>query len=190
MEHAYLVTFLACPKKGDPKKGTRRKFLTPCSVVLGTFRKLALRAQTVRNASPSDSVAWLNFRMGTQKTRFKSLPQPRTSPERIYEILGHPSWPKVASRRANAHCLRPTFSDEVGEAEFARSSGRGLRRVQNFVQAAKGMCKKHEITPPPAPVASTVSPPRPGRGARRAAPECRRSGAGNPGRDWSLLRRS
>src|SRR5574341_440887 len=59
---------LSCvPKKGDPKKGTRRKFLTPCSVALGTFRKLALRAQTVRNASPSDSVAWLNFRMGTMQ---------------------------------------------------------------------------------------------------------------------------
>ncbi len=62
-----FVTFLACPlcalatagcenlndaitqlqgKKGDPKKGTRRKFFTACSVVLGTFRKLALRAQT------------------------------------------------------------------------------------------------------------------------------------------------
>ena len=42
---AYMpsVTFLACPKKGDPKKGTRRKFFTPGSVVLGTFRKLADR---------------------------------------------------------------------------------------------------------------------------------------------------
>ena len=31
---------LSCvPKKGNRKKGTRRKFLTPCSVVLGTFRK-------------------------------------------------------------------------------------------------------------------------------------------------------
>jgi hypothetical protein len=36
-----VVTFLACPKKGDPKKGTRRKFFTACSIVLGTFRKLA-----------------------------------------------------------------------------------------------------------------------------------------------------
>ena len=61
----FILRHLSCvPKKGDRKKGTRRKFLTPCSVVLGTFRKLALRAQTVRNASPSDSVAWLNFRIG------------------------------------------------------------------------------------------------------------------------------
>jgi hypothetical protein len=46
-----LVCHLSCvPKKGDPKKGTRRKSFTACSVVLGTFRKLALRAQTVRNA--------------------------------------------------------------------------------------------------------------------------------------------
>ena len=44
-----LVTFLACPKKGDPKKGTQRKSFTAGSVVLSTFRKLALRAQTVRN---------------------------------------------------------------------------------------------------------------------------------------------
>ncbi len=136
---------LSCvPKKGDPKKGTRRKFFTPCSVVLGTFRKLALRAQTVRNASPSDSVAWLNFRMGTkQQAPLLILTQPRTSPERTYEIFGHQSWPKEASRRANAHCLRPTCPDKVGEAEFARSSGRGLRRVKNFIKDAKGMCKKN-----------------------------------------------
>ena len=31
---------LSCvPKKGDRKKGTRRKFFTACSVVLSTFRK-------------------------------------------------------------------------------------------------------------------------------------------------------
>jgi hypothetical protein len=57
------------------------------------------------------------------------------------DILGHPSWPKRAARRANA-CLRPTCPDKVGEAEFARSSERGLRRVQNVVKAAKGMCRK------------------------------------------------
>ena len=35
---------LSCvPKKGDPKKGTRRKSFPACSVVLGTFRKLADR---------------------------------------------------------------------------------------------------------------------------------------------------
>jgi hypothetical protein len=42
---------------------------------------------------------------------------------------------KVASQRANAHCLRP-------QAEFARASGRGLRQVKNFIKDAKGMCKK------------------------------------------------
>ena len=36
-----LLCHLSCvPKKGDPKKGTRRKFLTACSIVLSTFRKL------------------------------------------------------------------------------------------------------------------------------------------------------
>jgi hypothetical protein len=28
------------------------------------------------------------------------------------------------------------------EAEFARASGRGLRRIRNFIQDAKEMCKK------------------------------------------------
>ncbi len=149
---------LSCvPKKGDPKKGTRRKFFTPCSVVLGTFRKLALRAQTVRNASPSDSVAWLNFRMGIpcKNLRFKSLPQPRTSPERPYDIFGHPSWPKEASHRANAlHCLHPAFTSGTAsagrlrpKAEFARASGRGLRRVKNIACTrvfARARCSGHE----------------------------------------------
>jgi hypothetical protein len=36
---------------------------------------------------------------------------------------------------ASAGCLRP-------KAEFTRASGRGLRRVKNIVQDAKGMCKK------------------------------------------------
>ncbi len=53
------------------------------------------------------------------------------------KFLGHPSWPKGASRRAHAHCLRP-------QAEFARASGRGLRRVRNFIKDAKGMCKKEK----------------------------------------------
>jgi len=56
---------------------------------------------------------------------------PRSGP---YDIFGHPSWPKEASRRANAYCLRP-------QAEFTRASGHGLRRVKNIVQDAKGMCK-------------------------------------------------
>jgi len=50
-----------------------------CGAVM--IRKLALRAQTVRNASPSDSVACLDFRPGF-------IPQSRTSLERTYEISG------------------------------------------------------------------------------------------------------
>src|ERR1700690_1122305 len=38
---------------------------------------------------------------------------------------------------ARARCLRP-------QAEFARASGRGLRRVKNVVQDTKGMCKKND----------------------------------------------
>jgi hypothetical protein len=70
----------------------------------------------------------------------KALPQPRTScidrrdgsPER-------PLHPALVYGRviARAGCLRP-------QAEFARASGRGLRRVKNIVQDAKGMCKKND----------------------------------------------
>ena len=136
---------------------TRRKFLTPCSVVLSTFRKLALRAQTVRNASPSDSVAWLNFRMGTMQEApiliFTPNPaRPRSGPTKFWGTQSIPPLTPAplplrgegkrrgcliieASRRANAHCLRP-------QAEFARSSGRGLRRVQNFVTGREGDVQK------------------------------------------------
>jgi len=44
-----------------PDSSTRRKSCTACSITLGTFRYLALQAQTVRNALPSDSVACLNL---------------------------------------------------------------------------------------------------------------------------------
>ena len=37
----------------------------------------------------------------------------------------------------------------VREAEFARASGRGLRRVRNFVQDVKGKCKKEKRSIPP-----------------------------------------
>jgi hypothetical protein len=80
----------------------------------------------------------LDFAFPLAVKEVTSFTQPRTSPERTYEILGHTSWPKVASQRANAHCLRP-------QAEFARASGRGLRRVQNFIKDAKGMCKKKSM---------------------------------------------
>ena len=57
------ITFLACPRKVTRRKAPRGPSGPSCSIVLAPFRKLALsgewrmRAQTVRNASPSDSVA-------------------------------------------------------------------------------------------------------------------------------------
>jgi hypothetical protein len=42
------VTFLARSKKGDSKKAQRKPF-TACSVILGTFRKLADRNIFVHN---------------------------------------------------------------------------------------------------------------------------------------------
>jgi len=53
--------------------------------------------------------------------------------------------------RANAYCLRPQahtslwpvlMSAKREYRLFTRASGRGLRRVKNVVQDAKGMCKK------------------------------------------------
>lgn len=55
------------------------------------------------------------------------------------KFQGHPSWPKGASRQGERACLRP-------KAEFARLSGRGLRRVWNFIQDAKGMYKNNPRT--------------------------------------------
>ena len=52
-----FVTFLACPGKVTQRRAPRGPSGPSCSVALGTFRKLALRAQTVRNVSPSGSVA-------------------------------------------------------------------------------------------------------------------------------------
>ncbi len=52
-----LVTFLACPRKVTQRRAPGEHSFPSCSVVLGAFRNLTLRAQTVRNASPSDSVA-------------------------------------------------------------------------------------------------------------------------------------
>jgi hypothetical protein len=134
----YLKSFfrhLSCvPKKCDRKKGTRRKFFTPDSVVLSTFRKQPALAHGTRKRWPqarqpsgSDSpkcftLGWpvfapalintghrlgrlAKFSHGNHARNFDSnlYPKPRTSPERTYEIFGHLSWPKVASRRANAH---------------------------------------------------------------------------------------
>ena len=82
-------------------------------------------------------IIWAMAEKGSEIFLFPTPARPWSGPTKL---LGHPSWPKEAARRVNAHCLRPTCPDEVGEAEFARSSGHGLRRVNNFVQDAKGMC--------------------------------------------------
>ncbi len=90
----------------------------------------------------ADSVAYLNFRMGS----VKDFNQPRTSLERPYEILGNTTWPKEAS--GSLRC--PSSNHEEGfmitvfgaralseaEGKFARASGRGLSRVQKFIQDA------------------------------------------------------
>jgi hypothetical protein len=64
-------------------------------------------------------------RMGTAETK-GFTPTPHVPGAALTIFLG---------AIARARCLRP-------QAEFARASGRGLRRVKNIVQDAKGMCKK------------------------------------------------
>jgi hypothetical protein len=88
---------LSCvPKKGDPKKGTRRKSFMASSIVLGTFRKLAFGLRQSEMLQPRTwSLAWI-FAWGV-------TPKPHTSLERPYEISGHSSRPKSTPRRANAH---------------------------------------------------------------------------------------
>ena len=86
------------------------------------------------NFSPAEPIDRNKKTMIVSKTL--SLSKTRASPERPYEIFGHPSRPKDAFRQDYANCLRP-------QAEFSRASGRGIRRVKNFIQDAKGMCKKN-----------------------------------------------
>jgi len=51
------------------------------------------------------------------------------------KFLGHRLGLRKRPHRGERACLRP-------QAEFARASGRGLRRVKNFIKNAKGTCKK------------------------------------------------
>jgi len=80
LAYELLVAFLACPRKVTQRRapgGNALRHAWSSSVHFGNslhsrialinagHRLANLLAQTVRNASPSDSVAWLNFRMGT-----------------------------------------------------------------------------------------------------------------------------
>jgi len=80
----YLSSMLSSPFLLARRKVTQRRApgdhsCPSCSVVLGAFRKLALRAQTVRNASPSDSVACREWSHGVGPRL--ALPKPRASLE-------------------------------------------------------------------------------------------------------------
>ena len=127
------ATFLACPKKGGAKEGHPATILIRLARSSSVhFRNSGFALRQSEMFNPRTRSHDGSVRMGKP---FKQYPKTRMSPERPYEILGHRSWPKEASRRADANCLRP-------KAEFSRPSERGLRPVQNFVQAAKGICKK------------------------------------------------
>jgi hypothetical protein len=101
----FFPLHLSCvPKKGDPRRAPGENSLRQArssSVHFGNslnsrialinagHRLANLRAQTVRNASPSDSVAWLNFRMGTMQVTsiliFTPNPaRPRSGPTKFW----------------------------------------------------------------------------------------------------------
>ena len=98
------ATFLACPKKGGAKEGH------PATNLIRHARSYSVH---FRN-SPFEQVKHYGLgqsEMFNPRTRshdgsvrmgkpFKQYPKTRMSPERPYEIVGHPSWPKDASRRA------------------------------------------------------------------------------------------
>jgi len=62
-----------------------------------------------------------------QKLKLASSPDPRTSPERTYKILGHPFWPTEASRWVNAHCLHPAFTSVTVRVQSVRGHRPSLR---------------------------------------------------------------
>jgi len=140
--HVFSISILICRTRITPpspfKKGSAVSALScsgnydPCSIAVRVFR---VRAARCRGKAESNC--------------FTPNPaRPRSGP---YDIFGHPFWPKEASPRANAkYCLHPAFTSGTAsagclrpKAEFTRASGRGLRRVKNIVQDAKGMCKKN-----------------------------------------------
>jgi hypothetical protein len=138
--HMYSTSTLICRSRSTPpspfKKGSAVSALS-CS------RNYDLRSIATRVFRSELPGAWAS----QNQKLYPNPARPRSVP---YDICGHPSWPKEASRRANAlHCLHPAFTSGTAsagrlrpQAEFARASGRGLRRVKNVVQDAKGMCKK------------------------------------------------
>ena len=81
-----LVTFLACPRKVTQRRAPGENFLPAYSVVLGAFRKLALRASNIRNALPSDSVACLKFSHGIAIWRSPCTPCASPAPS-VHECL-------------------------------------------------------------------------------------------------------
>ncbi len=132
--HQFLtfVTFLACPRKVTQRRAPGGNSLRHAQSSLVHFGNSPFGSD-----SPKCLTRGLNrmpkFPHGTAFLDLK--PNPHVPGAALTIFLGTRLGPKVASQRANANCLRP-------QAEFSRASGRGLRRVKNVVQDAKGMCKK------------------------------------------------
>jgi len=110
------ATFLACPKKGGAKEGHPAAILVRHARSSSAhFRNSGFALRQSEMFNPLTRSHDGNDRMGWSL----AVPKLRMSPERPYEIMGHRSWPKEASRRADVNCLRP-------EAKFSRRSGHGL----------------------------------------------------------------
>ena len=144
-----LITSLFEQRSTPPSPGERARPCLPDFVTASVFSILTMLVREPVHGMQGllERQRFLQF-LCAGNGRIKIYPNPARPRSGSYDILGHPSWPKEASPKGRmrcitactrvivrARCMRP-------QAEFTRASGRGLRRVKNVVQDAKGMCKK------------------------------------------------
>jgi hypothetical protein len=144
-----FVTFLACPSKVtqrrapgwsfdiDPARSSSVRFENSPfgQVKLSGLEQFETFNPRTRSHSGKD-------RMGKDPERQKPFPKPARPWTRPYEIPGHPSWPKGASRRADAHCPRATGIDAVGETELRGRASAAVDGSGISFRTRKGCAKK------------------------------------------------
>jgi hypothetical protein len=150
MQFASYACHLSClPKKGDPKKGT------PATVLGRAARSSSVRFENspfgqmkhsglgqFETLHPRTRSHSGKGRMGKDPERQKPFPKPARPWTRPYEIPGHTSWPKGASRRGNAHCPRATGIDAVGETELRGRASAAVDGSGISSRTRKGCAKK------------------------------------------------
>ena len=146
----FLPPFLFARRKVAPKK------CAPATILIRHARSssvhfrnsgFALRQSEMfnpRTRSPDG-----NVRMGEESNGLKSFyPNPALPGTALRNSWG--TRQGLRQRPAGrTRTVRGRLVLGVREAEFARASGRGLRRVRNFVQDVKGKCKKEKGHIPP-----------------------------------------